>query len=101
MIVGVPIFAVLFAFMKTLVETKLSTRELSPDTAKYLRLIYINVDNKEYVGFESDNKKSDFQISQFKIKSQEILKRKQNENNNSSTIKIDLPNLDDEKKNKD
>jgi predicted PurR-regulated permease PerM len=81
MIVGVPIFAVLFAFMKTLVETKLSTKELSPETSKYLRLIYIDVNSKEYVEFEADKKKPNFQISQFLIKSQELLKLRELEKN--------------------
>jgi predicted PurR-regulated permease PerM len=82
MIVGVPIFAVLFAFMKTLVETKLSTKELSPNTAKYLRLIYIDVESGEYVEYEADEKKPDFEISQFLIKSQELLKRREQEKKN-------------------
>jgi predicted PurR-regulated permease PerM len=81
MIVGVPIFAVLFAFMKTLVETKLSTKELAPETSKYLRLIYIDADSKEYVEFEADKKKPNFQITQFLIKSQELLKKRENEKN--------------------
>jgi hypothetical protein len=89
MIVGVPIFAVLFAFMKTLVETKLSTRELSPNTAKYLKLIYIDIDTKEYVEFVDDETKNDFQISQFLIKSQEMLKKKQAELNNLNNKKDD------------
>jgi hypothetical protein len=81
MIVGVPIFAVLFAFINTLVETKLSTKELSPETTKYLRLIYIDVNSKEYIQFEADKKKPNFQISQFLIKSQELLKLKELEKN--------------------
>lgn len=76
MIVGVPIFAVLFAFMKTLVETKLSTKELSPETSKYLRLIYIDVDTNEYIEYGSGKNKPDQQISKFKIKSQEKLNKK-------------------------
>jgi predicted PurR-regulated permease PerM len=76
MIVGVPIFAVLFAFMKTLVETKLSTKELSPETSKYLRLIYIDVDTNEYIEYGAGKNKPDQQISKFKIKSQEKLNKK-------------------------
>jgi hypothetical protein len=67
--------------MKTLVETKLSTKELSPETSKYLRLIYIDVNSKEYVEFEADKKKPNFQISQFLIKSQELLKLRELEKN--------------------
>jgi predicted PurR-regulated permease PerM len=96
MIVGVPIFAVLFAFMKTLVETKLSTKDLSPSTAKYLKLIYIDVDTGEYVDFVNNERKNDFQISQFLIKSQEILKKKQAELSNMTNINN---NTDDENDN--
>jgi hypothetical protein len=77
MIVGVPIFAVLFAFIKTLVETRLETKGLPPETAKYLRLIYIDTSSSEFVEFMADDKKPDLENSQFKIKSQEKLKAKE------------------------
>jgi predicted PurR-regulated permease PerM len=93
MVVGVPIFAVLFAFLKTLIETKLSTKELSPETAKYLRLIYIDVNSKEYVEFHADEKKPNFQISQFLIKSQELLKLREQEKNKN----VDVDNEDKNK----
>jgi predicted PurR-regulated permease PerM len=81
MIVGVPIFAVLFAFIKTLVETRLSTKDLPPETAKYLRLIYIDVNSKDFVEFKADAKKPNLQASQFVIKSMEKLKLKKAGNN--------------------
>jgi hypothetical protein len=47
-----------------------------------LRLIYIDVESGEYVEYEADEKKPDFEISQFLIKSQELLKRREQEKKN-------------------
>ena len=77
MIVGVPIFAILFAFMKSLIETRLSAKDLSPDTKKYLRLLYIDADSSEYVEFHENAKKPFGEITQILVKGHEKMKSKQ------------------------
>lgn len=77
MIVGVPIFAILFAFMKSLIETRLSAKELSPDTKKYLRLLYIDADSSEYVEFCENAKKPFGEITQILVKGHEKMKLSQ------------------------
>ena len=71
MIVGVPIFAILFAFMKSLIEMKLVNKELSPETSKYLRLVAIDTDTNSYVDFSEDAKKPFNKIDKFLIKNKE------------------------------
>ncbi len=77
MVVGVPIFAILFAFMKSLIETRLSAKNLSPETNKYLRLLYIDVGSSEYVEFAENAKKPFGDITQILVKGHEKLKIKQ------------------------
>lgn len=48
MIIGVPLFAVLFAAFKSWIEKKLTKRGLPFGTGKYLHLLYIDVDNFVY-----------------------------------------------------
>lgn len=74
MIVGVPIFAILFAFMKSLIETRLTSRNLSAETRKYLRLLYIDTDSKEFVEFSTKDKKPFAQITKILLKGHETLK---------------------------
>lgn len=84
MIVGVPIFAILFAFMKSLIETRLSSKNLSPETGKYLRLLYIDTCSQEYVEFSAKDKKPFAQITKILVKGHENLKsNKDNEKGNS------------------
>lgn len=73
MIVGVPIFAILFAFMKSLVESRLASRNLPQDTAKYLRLLYINTNPEEFVEFPVNAKKPFSQITKILVKGHEKL----------------------------
>lgn len=88
MIVGVPIFAILFAFMKSLIETRLSAKELSPDTKKYLRLLYIDADSSEYVEFCENAKKPFGEITQILVKGHEKMKLSQeNENDKQNRTK--------------
>lgn len=77
MVVGVPIFAVLFAFMKSLIETRLSAKNLSPETKKYLRLLYIDTYSSEYVEFPENAKKPFADITKILVKGHEILKPNQ------------------------
>lgn len=70
MIVGVPIFAVLFAFVKSLVESRLETRNLNSETEKYLRLLYIDTNSGEFVEFHENAKKPFAEITRFLVKNQ-------------------------------
>lgn len=71
MIVGVPIFAVLFAFMKSLIELRLSNKKMPSETLKYLRLFYIDVNTNEFIDFSEDAKKPFEQIDKILIKNKE------------------------------
>lgn len=71
MIIGVPIFAIIFASIKSLVESKLSIKNLPPETTKYLRLLYINTDNMELVNFSEEDEKPFSQITQIRVKLQD------------------------------
>lgn len=84
MIVGVPIFAVLFAFMKSLVETHLSSKQLPPETNRYLKLLYINTDSGEFVEFLEHDKKSFPQITKILVKGHEKIKHQEKEKNKES-----------------
>lgn len=92
MIVGVPIFAILFAFMKSLIETRLSARNLSPETKKYLRLLYIDADSSEFVEFPENAKKPFADITQILVKGHE----KQKANQENEDIKANKQNGDDD-----
>ncbi len=81
MIIGVPIFAILFAFMKSLIETRLSARKLSPDTKKYLRLLYIDTDSSKYVEFPENAKKPFADITRISVKGHERQKTLQTTTN--------------------
>ena len=94
MLLGVPLFAVVFAFFKSLVETKLIENELPNETKKYLRLLYIDTETKELVEFEENAYKPFNHITSIIVKS----KKKFNQQKNSvekekleheSTIKDD------------
>lgn len=74
MIIGVPIFAILFAFMKSLIETRLTAKNLSAETGKYLRLLYIDTGSKEFVEFSAKDKKPFSQITKILVKGHEPLK---------------------------
>ncbi len=86
MIVGVPIFAVLFAFMKSLIETRLTSKDLSAETSKYLRLLYIDTTSREFVEFSANDKKPFAQITKILVKGHErnLLADKENEKGDSA-----------------
>ena len=71
MIIGVPIFAIIFASIKSLVESKLAIKELPVETAKYLRLLYINPENIELINFSDEDEKPFSQITQIRVKLQD------------------------------
>jgi len=96
MIVGVPIFAILFAFMKSLIEMKLANKNLSPETSKYLRLLAIETETNKYVDFSEDAKKPFEKIDKILIKNKGNNQRRnikpkrnnqsnKNRNNNNQT----------------
>lgn len=88
MIIGVPIFAVIFAFIKSLVESKLMSKELPAETSKYLKLLYINPEDMEFVDFSEQGDKPYSQITQIIVKSQNKLKH-QNSYSNKEPQKSD------------
>lgn len=49
MIVGVPLFAVLYAIIKTALVTKLTKKDLPTETEKYVRVDYVSTENNEFV----------------------------------------------------
>ena len=49
MIVGVPLFAVFYAIIKTVLVTKLTKKELPTETKKYVYVDYVNTETKEFV----------------------------------------------------
>lgn len=75
MIIGVPIFAIIFASIKSLVESKLSIKNLPPETIKYLRLLYINPDNYELVDFSEEDEKPFSQVTQIRVKLQDKINK--------------------------
>ena len=79
MIIGVPIFAIIFASIKSLVESKLTVKELPTETAKYLRLLYINPDNIEIVNFSDEDEKPFSQITQIRVKLQDKTNNEKND----------------------
>ena len=88
MIIGVPIFAIIFASIKSLVESKLLIKNLPPETAKYLRLLYINSDDLELVNFSEEDKKPFSQITEIRIKLQDInLKANKADKNKENSAK--------------
>lgn len=85
MIIGVPIFAIIFAFIKSLVESKLNLKELPAETAKYLRLLYINPDNMELVDFSDEDEKPFSHITQIHVKLQDKTKLNKPHNEKNDT----------------
>ena len=88
MIVGVPIFAVLFAFVKSLVESRLKSQNLHHETAKYLRLLYIDSDSKEFIEFHENAKKPFADITRFLVKNQGNYKKAVSINKDTVSDKI-------------
>lgn len=58
MIVGVPLFAVFYAIIKTLLVTKLTKKELPTETAKYVYVDYVSTENNEFVDLVPENIKN-------------------------------------------
>lgn len=71
MIIGVPIFAVIFAFIKSLVESKLVLKGLPAETPNYLRLLYINPEDLELVNFSEEEVKPFSHITHIRVKQQD------------------------------
>ncbi len=58
MIVGVPLFAVFFAIIKTVLVTKLTRKDLPTETEKYVYVDYINTNNNEFIDLLPESIKS-------------------------------------------
>lgn len=74
MIVGVPIFAVVFAFIKSVVENRLVLRDLPPTTSKYLKLLYIDADSLKMVNYTEPEKKAFENITSILVRNQNKIK---------------------------
>lgn len=81
MIVGVPIWAVVFAFMKSLIEIRLANKELPTETSKYLQLLYIESNNNDIVSFSEDAKRPVEKIDKILINNKGNGKRQKGNNN--------------------
>lgn len=96
MILGVPIFAVFFAFIKSLIETKLEKKDLPKETAKYLRLLYINIDeDNEFIEMNADNPKPFEGITHILVRGQKRLKKLENVKKTDETDETDELNEND------
>ena len=49
MIVGVPLFAVFYAIIKTVLVTKLTKKDLPTETEKYVHVDYVSTETNEFV----------------------------------------------------
>ena len=58
MIVGVPLFAVFYAILKTIITTKLSQKALPATTDDYINVDYINEENKEFIELKTEDVKN-------------------------------------------
>lgn len=87
MIVGVPIFAIIFAFMKSLIELKLTNKKMPPETSKYLRLLYIDTSTNEFVDFSEDAKKPFEKIDKILVKNKGNTKVQENTSNKNDNTK--------------
>lgn len=87
MIVGVPIFAIIFAFMKSLIELKLANKKMPPETSKYLRLLYIDTSTNEFVDFSEDAKKPFEKIDKILVKNKGNTKVQENTSNKNDNTK--------------
>lgn len=91
MIIGVPIFAVIFAFTKSLVESKLMLKDLPYETSNYLRLLYINPEDLELVNFSEQDEKPFAKITQIVVKDRS---KSKNHNNNSKKTHTSNDHID-------
>lgn len=55
MIVGVPLFAVFYAIIKTVLVTKLTKKALPTETQKYVHVDYVDVNNHEFIDMLPDS----------------------------------------------
>lgn len=71
MVIGVPVFAVIFAAIKSIVENKLRERDLPLSTDKYLRLLYIDTEhNNEIKVFDENEVNPANSTSKIRIRSE-------------------------------
>ena len=87
MIFGVPVFAIIFAFLKSLIESKLTNKQLPADTNKYLKLLYINTESCELVNFSDDESKPFNHINKILIKERNKNNKKSSKLLNTKTSK--------------
>lgn len=76
MIIGVPLFAVLYAAVKTFIETKLGKKELPKDTENYKNLDYIDSETNAFVKHIPDYQVRSFNKIGRELKLPKWLKKK-------------------------
>lgn len=60
MIIGVPLFAVIYSLIQSLLDIGLKNKELVSDTEKYMYLDYIDKESKEYIDHKVDIPEKNF-----------------------------------------
>lgn len=100
MIVGVPLFAVFYAIIKTILTTKLSKKELPTETCKYVSVDYINTETNEFIDLlpesvktKESKEKRRLQKEEKKAKCKALFAKKKEETSKQETSE------DDSKKN--
>lgn len=100
MIVGVPLFAVFYAIIKTILTTKLSKKELPTETCKYVSVDYISTETNEFIDLlpesvktKESKEKRRLQKEEKKAKYKALFAKKKEETSKQETSE------DDSKKN--
>ena len=78
MIIGVPVFAVIFAMSRTMINRMLKTKGLPVETGKYMRLKEIN-DEKEFINISDQDKENDMMHSHAMKKSHKTVEETKEE----------------------
>lgn len=82
MIVGVPLFAVFYAIIKTILETKLTKKELPKDTDEYIKLDYINEENNNFIALKPESiKYAELKEKNMILKQEKRSQKNRNKNN--------------------
>lgn len=91
MIVGVPLFAVFYAIIKTILVTKLTKKELPTETQKYINVDYIHEETKEFVDLLPPAViEAKIKEERKRLKEEKRLKHKQADKNENSDLNTDV-----------
>jgi len=86
MIIGVPVFAVLFAFIKSSAETKLAQKGLPTETSTYMKLLYIHPEDYRVENFSEEDKKPSSYITNFLVRNKRQKSRKDTKSKTNTKI---------------